>query len=102
MIRRATSADIERFCETRNIVRENRLSDPSKVTIADVRRFIISPGRTLSLRCRAWSNTESFHKRCLFVIAQACKYPVADFIPFFRTNFKIVIHDVQIILDDKK
>ena len=30
MIRKATSADIERICEIRNSVREGRLTDPAK------------------------------------------------------------------------
>jgi ribosomal protein S18 acetylase RimI-like enzyme len=36
MIRRAIPADILRITEIRGAVRENRLSDPSRVTIADV------------------------------------------------------------------
>jgi GNAT superfamily N-acetyltransferase len=36
MLRRATPADIPRIMEIRGSVRENRLSDPSRVTIADV------------------------------------------------------------------
>ena len=36
MLRRATSADIPRIMEIRSAVRENRLSDPSRVTAADV------------------------------------------------------------------
>ncbi|QLF71100.1 GNAT family N-acetyltransferase [Peteryoungia desertarenae] len=44
MIRRATRADIDRIFEIRNNVRENRLSDPSKVTVADVEWFIDHPG----------------------------------------------------------
>jgi GNAT superfamily N-acetyltransferase len=35
MIRIATSADISRLMEIRGSVRENRLSDPSRVTLAD-------------------------------------------------------------------
>ena len=40
MLRRATSADIPRIMEIRSAVRENRLSDPSRVTAADVHRHI--------------------------------------------------------------
>jgi ribosomal protein S18 acetylase RimI-like enzyme len=36
MLRRATPADIPRIMEIRGAVRENRLSDPSRVTNADV------------------------------------------------------------------
>jgi GNAT superfamily N-acetyltransferase len=36
MLRRATPADIPRIFEIRGAVRENRLSDPSRVTVADV------------------------------------------------------------------
>jgi GNAT superfamily N-acetyltransferase len=36
MLRRATSADIPRIMEIRGAVRENRLSDPSRVTLADL------------------------------------------------------------------
>jgi GNAT superfamily N-acetyltransferase len=35
MLRRATVSDIPRLMEIRGSVRENRLSDPSRVTIAD-------------------------------------------------------------------
>ena len=35
MIRRATVSDIPRLMEIRGSVRENRLSDPSRVTLAD-------------------------------------------------------------------
>jgi GNAT superfamily N-acetyltransferase len=44
MIRKATERDIPRISEIRNAVRENRLLDPSRVTIADVRWFIANPG----------------------------------------------------------
>ena len=40
MIRTAVHADIPRIMEIRFSVRENRLSDPSRVTVADVARFI--------------------------------------------------------------
>jgi GNAT superfamily N-acetyltransferase len=36
MLRRATPADIPRIMEIRDVVRENRLSDPSRATAADV------------------------------------------------------------------
>jgi ribosomal protein S18 acetylase RimI-like enzyme len=36
MLRRATPADIPRIMEIRGAVRENRLSDPSRVTVANV------------------------------------------------------------------
>jgi GNAT superfamily N-acetyltransferase len=36
MLRRATPADIPRITEIRGAVRDNRLSDPSRVTLADV------------------------------------------------------------------
>jgi GNAT superfamily N-acetyltransferase len=36
MLRRATPADIPRITEIRSAVRENRLSDPSRVTTADL------------------------------------------------------------------
>jgi ribosomal protein S18 acetylase RimI-like enzyme len=36
MLRRATPADIPSIMEIRGLVRENRLSDPSRVTAADV------------------------------------------------------------------
>jgi GNAT superfamily N-acetyltransferase len=36
MLRRATPDDISRIFEVRDAVRENRLSDPSLVTVADV------------------------------------------------------------------
>ena len=44
MIRRATSADIARLTDIRNGVRENRLRDPSRVTLEDYRWFIDNPG----------------------------------------------------------
>jgi ribosomal protein S18 acetylase RimI-like enzyme len=44
VIRRATDADIPRIAQIRADVQENRLSDPSKVTIADIRWFIANPG----------------------------------------------------------
>ncbi len=40
MIRLATHGDIPRIFEIRDTVRENRLSDPSRVTEADTIRFI--------------------------------------------------------------
>jgi GNAT superfamily N-acetyltransferase len=40
MLRRATGADIPRICEIRDSVRENRLSDPSLVTAADIAWFL--------------------------------------------------------------
>jgi GNAT superfamily N-acetyltransferase len=44
MIRRATEADIPRIVEIRGAVRENKLRDPSRVTLADIRWFIEHPG----------------------------------------------------------
>ena len=44
LIRQATSADIPRIADIRNGVRENRLRDPSRVTIEDYRWFIDNPG----------------------------------------------------------
>src|SRR5262245_66567665 len=44
MIRLATRADISRLMQIRNSVRENRLSDPSRVTLADYRWFIDHAG----------------------------------------------------------
>ncbi len=44
MLRRATERDIARIFEIRDSVRENRLNDPTKVTIDDVRWFIANPG----------------------------------------------------------
>ncbi|KQV10804.1 acetyltransferase [Rhizobium sp. Root1203] len=44
MIRKATESDIARIVEIRSRVRENRLSDPSRVTLDDIRWFIANPG----------------------------------------------------------
>lgn len=44
MIRRATEQDIARIVELRAGVSENILSDPSKVTLEDIRWFIANPG----------------------------------------------------------
>ena len=44
MIRNATEADIPRLFEIRGAVRENKLRDPSRVTVEDVRWFIANPG----------------------------------------------------------
>jgi len=44
MIRRADAADISRIVEIRGAVRENRLRDPSRVTVADIEWFIANPG----------------------------------------------------------
>ena len=44
MIRTATDADIVRIVEIRGAVRENRLRDPSRVTLADIQWFIANPG----------------------------------------------------------
>lgn len=44
MIRRATYEDIPRIREIRANVRENRLSDPSRVTLEDIVWFIDNPG----------------------------------------------------------
>ena len=44
MIRRAIESDIPRITEIRNNVRENKLSDPARVTIEDVHWFISNPG----------------------------------------------------------
>jgi GNAT superfamily N-acetyltransferase len=44
MIRRATEADIPRLMEIRAAVRENKLLDPSRVTINDYQWFIANPG----------------------------------------------------------
>jgi GNAT superfamily N-acetyltransferase len=44
LIRKATDSDIPRIFEIRNNVRENKLSDPSRVTIEDTRWFIANPG----------------------------------------------------------
>jgi GNAT superfamily N-acetyltransferase len=43
-IRRATEADLTRIFEIRNAVKENRLSDPSRVTRADCLWYIEGPG----------------------------------------------------------
>ncbi len=44
LIRRATEDDIPRITEIRNNVRENKLTDPTRVTIEHVRWFISNPG----------------------------------------------------------
>lgn len=44
MIRRATHDDVPRIREIRAAVRENRLSDPSRVTLEDILWFIDNPG----------------------------------------------------------
>jgi hypothetical protein len=44
MIRLATRADVSRLMEIRKSVRENRLSDPSRVTLADYHWFIDHAG----------------------------------------------------------
>ena len=44
MIRRATENDIPRITEIRNNVRENKLTDPTRVTIEHYRWFISNPG----------------------------------------------------------
>ena len=44
MIRRATSDDIPRIMEIRAGVRENRLRDPSRVTVDHVRWYVDNPG----------------------------------------------------------
>ncbi|TDW16817.1 ribosomal protein S18 acetylase RimI-like enzyme [Rhizobium azibense] len=44
MIRKAKERDIVRIVEIRNSVRENRLSDPGKITLDDLRWFIANPG----------------------------------------------------------
>lgn len=44
MIRKAVHADIPRIREIRANVRENRLSDPSRVTLEDILWFIDNPG----------------------------------------------------------
>jgi len=44
LIRNATESDIPRIMEIRASVRENRLRDPSRVTLEDVRWFIDNPG----------------------------------------------------------
>ena len=40
MLRCATSGDVPRICEIRDSVRENRLSDPSRVTPRDIAWFL--------------------------------------------------------------
>lgn len=40
MIRKATRADLPRILEIRGSVRENRLSDPGRVTVADCEWFL--------------------------------------------------------------
>jgi GNAT superfamily N-acetyltransferase len=42
MLRRATGTDTPRICEIRDSVDENRLSDPSRVTPADIAWFLES------------------------------------------------------------
>jgi GNAT superfamily N-acetyltransferase len=44
MIRSADESDIARIVEIRGAVHENRLRDPSRVTIEDLRWFIANPG----------------------------------------------------------
>ena len=44
MIRNANESDIPRIVEIRAVVRENKLRDPSRVTIEDLRWFIANPG----------------------------------------------------------
>ncbi|TCU32394.1 GNAT family N-acetyltransferase [Rhizobium azibense] len=44
MIRKATERDIARIVEIRNSVTENRLSDPGKITLDELRWFIANPG----------------------------------------------------------
>ena len=44
MIRNATRADLPRISDIRNAVGENRLRDPSRVTVEDVHWFIDNPG----------------------------------------------------------
>ena len=44
MIRKAIEADIPRLTEIRAAVRENRLRNASRVTIADYQWFIANPG----------------------------------------------------------
>jgi len=44
LIRKATRADIPRILEIRGAVRENRLRDPSRVTVDDACWFIDNPG----------------------------------------------------------
>jgi GNAT superfamily N-acetyltransferase len=44
LIRNATRGDIARIVEIRALVRENKLRDPSRVTIEDICWFIDNPG----------------------------------------------------------
>ena len=44
MIRNATKADVPRIVEIRAAVRENKLRDPSRVTLDDLLWFIANPG----------------------------------------------------------
>jgi len=44
VIRNATRVDIPRIVEIRALVRENKLRDPSRVTIEDICWFIDNPG----------------------------------------------------------
>jgi GNAT superfamily N-acetyltransferase len=44
LIRKATRADVPRIMEIRAAVRENKLRDPSRVTVEDVHWFIDNPG----------------------------------------------------------
>jgi GNAT superfamily N-acetyltransferase len=44
MIRNAVETDIPRIVEIRGAVRENKLRDPSRVTIDDIKWFIANPG----------------------------------------------------------
>jgi GNAT superfamily N-acetyltransferase len=44
MIRNANESDILRIVEIRGAVHENKLRDPSRVTIEDLRWFIANPG----------------------------------------------------------
>jgi len=44
LIRRATQGDVIRIFEIRNTVHENKLDDPARVTVEDVRSFIADTG----------------------------------------------------------
>jgi hypothetical protein len=44
LIRKATRVDVPRIMEIRAAVRENKLRDPSRVTVEDVHWFIDNPG----------------------------------------------------------
>jgi len=44
VIRNATEADIPRITEIRALVQENKLRDPSRVTLEELRWFIANPG----------------------------------------------------------